>query len=140
MKNTNIIFTTLFFLVLGISSLKAQDYNSEKHNYLVLSKNIQQLAAILQTSIALSEEDGEKYGDFYIIICGKTVNDIPYNLEFDKLLDKAKAQHIKVFVCGLSLAKFNIKESQLPHDIEITANGIFLGFQLSKKGFISLTL
>ena len=55
-------------------------------------------------------------------------------------LKKAKVQNIKVFVCGLSLSKFNINPEALPSNLEITPNGILYGFQLIKKGFITLTI
>jgi intracellular sulfur oxidation DsrE/DsrF family protein len=106
----------------------------------VLSKNIQQLKPILQTASELAKEDGKKHGEFYVIICGNTVNDIVDNSDFKELLGKAKNQHVKVIVCGISLKKFNIDPNTLPDSLEITPNGILYGFQLTKQGFITLTI
>ena len=130
----------MFLLLFGTPQLQAQDINLKKNNYLVLSKNIQQLKPVLLTANELAKEDGKKHGAFYIIICGKTVNDISDNPGFNVLLKKAKVQNIKVFVCGLSLSKFNINPEALPSNLEITPNGILYGFQLTKKGFITLTI
>lgn len=121
-------------------SVQAQDFNLEQNNYLVLSKNIQQLKPVLLTANELAKEDGKNYGQFYVIICGKTVKDIQNNSNFKELLKQAKTQNVKVFVCGISLKKFNIDPSKMPHNIAITPNGILYGFQLSKQGFISLTI
>ncbi|MDO6761185.1 sulfur reduction protein DsrE [Tamlana sp. 2_MG-2023] len=140
MKNSILFITTMFFLLFGTSQLRAQNINSKKNNYLVLSKNIQQLKPVLLTTNELAKEDGKKYGEFYIIICGKTVNDISDNQDFNALLEKAKAQKVKVFVCEISLSKFNINPQTLPSNLEITPNGILYGFQLNKKGFITLTI
>lgn len=140
MKHTNIIFSTVFILFFGITQLQAQDYSIDKNNYLVLSKNIQQLKPVLLTANALEEEDGKNYGDFYVVICGKTVKDIANNPEFSKLLELAKSQNVKVFACGISLNNFNINPEELPDNIAITENGILYGFQLVKKGFITLTI
>ncbi|MGS0525433.1 DsrE family protein [Zobellia nedashkovskayae] len=74
------------------------------------------------------------------MICGKTVNDIADNPNFTELLEKAKAQNVKVFVCGISLSKFNVNPDTLPSNLEVTPNGILYGFQLTKQGFISLTI
>lgn len=140
MKNSIIFIATMFFLLLGTPRLHAQGINPKKNNYLVLSQNIQQLKPILLTADALAKEDGKKYGEFYVIICGKTVNDIIDNPDFNELLEKAKAQDVNVFVCGISLSKFNLNPETLPDNLEITPNGILYGFQLVKKGFVTLTI
>ncbi|MEM5540302.1 sulfur reduction protein DsrE [Olleya sp. AS48] len=140
MKNSILIFTTLFSFICGTQQLQAQDFNTTKNNYLILSKNIPQLKPVLLTAQSLATEDGINYGDFYVIICGKTVKDIPNNTEFKTLLEEAKFLNIKVFVCGISLKKFNITPKQLPDSIVVTENGILYGFQLTKNGFLTLTI
>jgi len=140
MKNSILFITTMFLLLFGTSQLQAQDINPKKNNYLVLSKNIQQLKPVLLTANELAKEDGKKHGEFYVIICGKTVNDISDNVDFNTLLEKAKALNVKVFVCGISLNKFNIDPSTMPNNLEITPNGILYGFQLKKQGFITLSI
>lgn len=138
MKKSIILLTAMFLMLFG--TVQAQDYNSKQNNYLVLSKNIQQLKPVLSTANELAKEDGKKYGEFYVIICGKTVNDIANNTAFSGLLEQAKTQNVKVFVCGISLSKSNIDPSTIPNNLEITPNGILYGFQLKKQGFITLTI
>jgi len=140
MRNSILIFTTLLSFLLGTQHLQAQEFNPTKNNYLILSKNIQQLKPVLLTATSLAREDGQDYGDFYVIICGKTVKDISDNSEFYALLEEAKLLNIKVFACGISLKKFNITPKQLPDNIAVIENGILYGFQLIKKGFLSLTI
>ena len=140
MKNSILFLSITFLLIFGATQMQAQDFNKKKNNYAVLSKNIQQLQPTLLTASELSKEDGKKYGEFIVIFCGKTVTEIPNNTDFEELLKKAKAQNIKVFACGISLQKFNINPNQLPNNIEIIENGILYGFQLAKKGVISLTI
>lgn len=140
MKNSILYITTIFLLVFGTPRLQAQGISPKMNNYLVLSKNIKQLKPVLLTANELAKEDGKKHGAFYVIICGKTVNDISDNSDFNKFLKKAKAQNVKVFVCGISLSKFNIDPETLPSNLEITPNGILFGFQLLKQGFITLTI
>lgn len=130
----------MLLLLVGTSQLYAQNINAKKNNYLVLSKNIQQLKPVLLTATELAKEEGKKHGAFYVIICGKTVTEIADNLNFNTLLEKAIAQNVKVFVCGISLSKFNITPETLPDNLEIIPNGILYGFQLTKKGFITLTI
>lgn len=127
------------FLILA-GTAKAQEFNSNKNNYLVFTKNIQQLKPTLLTANELAIEDGDEYGEFHIVICGNTVSDIPNNSEFIELLKQAKKQNVSVFACGLSLNQFNVSSDQLPDDIETIDNGILYGLQVAKKGFITLTI
>ncbi|MFD0933307.1 DsrE family protein [Psychroflexus salinarum] len=140
MKHSITYITALLFLILGTSEMKAQDHHSDQHDYVVLSKNIKQLKPILMTATSLAEEDGENYGEFKVIFCGKTVSDMKNNADFTMLLKQAKLQNVKVSACGLSLNKFNINPDQLPELLEVVDNGILYGFQLKKNGFISLTI
>lgn len=138
MKNISIITIVLFLFATGTT--QAQTITNEKNNYLVLSKNIQQLKPVMLTATEPEKQDGNNYGSFYVIFCGKTVQDISKNSEFVTLTKQAKAQNLKVFVCGLSLKKFGIDPKDIPATIEVTENGIMDGFQLTKKGFITLTI
>jgi len=132
--------TVLLFLILGTPQLKAQNQTGEQQNYVVLSKNIKQLKPILMTADSLAEEDGETYGEFQVVLCGKTVQDIKNNADFKLLLKQAELQNVTVTVCGLSLNAFEVDQKQLPEHLEVVENGILYGFQLKKKGFISLTI
>jgi intracellular sulfur oxidation DsrE/DsrF family protein len=140
MKNSIILIATLILSILGISTLHAQDIPPELNNYLVLSKNIKQLKPVLLTAQELAIEDGEQFGEFQLIICGKTVTDIPNNSEFTELLAQAKLQNVKVVACGLSLKKFKVNQDQLPSQMSVVKNGILHSFQLKKKGYFTLTI
>ncbi|WP_304156444.1 DsrE family protein [Mesonia mobilis] len=139
MKNTIMICCSLFFFGMATSSLKAQT-QLEKNKYAVLSKKIQQLPAILQTATALENEDSELFGEFQVIFCGKTLQNIPQNQEFIALLKTAKKQGVKIFACGISLTKFNLSKKDVPSGLPITENGILHAFQLQKQGFLTLSI
>lgn len=140
MKNTIIILSSLFLVLLGTAQIQAQENITNENNYLVLSKNIKQLQPILMTASDLEKEDEEKYGGLTVVFCGKTVTDIEHNTAFYTLLENAKKQGIKVFVCGISLNSFNINADQIPDNLEVVDNGILFGFQLKKQGYITLTI
>jgi len=133
------IFTTILTLFTG--SMKAQDHiDINKNNYVVLTSKIPQLKPILLTAESLAKEDGKDYGDFQIIICGKTVEDLKDKTLMHDLLHQAKEQHVKIVVCGLSLNKFKVEKSEIPKELEVVPNGILYNFQLQKKGYRSITL
>lgn len=136
------IYITLIicFLSNGFAKITAQDHQSPKHNYVILSKNIQQLEPIIQTSQSLQKEDTSLYGDFIVIFCGKTVELMKQNTTFIQQLKKAKKQNIIVYACGISLNKFQIDRTTLPPNIQVVNNGILLALQLKKRGYFSLTI
>lgn len=110
------------------------------NNYVVLTSKIPQLKPILLTAEALALEDGGSYGDFQIIICGKTVEDLENEEIMHELILKAEAQNVKIVVCGLSLNKFKVDKQDIPKEVEVVPNGILYNFQLQKKGYRSLAL
>ncbi len=140
MKNL-ILSTILLVLTLPIFSAEAQNtIHHEKNNYVVLTSKIPQLKPIILTAEALAEEDGEKFGDFQVIICGKTVTDLTDKEMMQKFIDNAEKANVKIVICGFSMKKFGVDQKDLPQELEIVDNGILYNFQLQKKGYLSLGL
>ena len=137
-------------LILGLTilaltftnSLNAQTTKQEQHshNYVVLTKKIPQLQPIILTAEALAEEDGESFGDFQAIICGKTVENLTDKEMMKSFIEKAKKAHVKIVVCGLSLKKFKVNKEDIPHELVVVDNGLLHNFQLQKKGYLSIEL
>lgn len=141
MKN-NIVYVLLFCaFILASKQVNAQNNNHHnKHNYLTLAKKIGQLEPVLLAAKELAKEDKEMYGVFHVVLCGKTVKDLETSKIIKPLLQRAKEQQVKVFACGFSLQKFGISPQKLPKGMEVVKNGVLYGFQLKKKGFITLSL
>lgn len=133
----------MFFLLLAgivsFTSCNAQT-NTENQKYVVLTKKIPQLKPILLTAEDLQKEDGSNFGDFQVIICGKTVTELTDKEQLEPFLQKAKELNVTVNACGFSLKKFGVDETKLPKQIKIVKNGILYDFQLQKKGYHSLGL
>lgn len=125
----------------GLQEGSAQTtYNKEQKNYFVLTRNVPQLKAIILAADALATDDGEKFGEFHVVICGQTVSDLT-NLEtMQPYLDMAKNKNIKLLACGFSLKKFGVDATKLPKEMGVVENGILYGFNLQKDGFLSITL
>ena len=140
MKN---LFLSTLVLVLALSIFTAEAQNKmhhEKNNYVVLTTKIPQLQPIILTAEALAEEDGEKFGDFQVIICGKTITDLTDKEMMRKLIDKAEKANVKIVICGLSMKKFGVDQKDIPQKLEVVDNGILHNFQLQKKGYLSVDL
>jgi intracellular sulfur oxidation DsrE/DsrF family protein len=140
MKN---LFLSSIVLVFALSIFTAEAQNTthpEKNNYVVLTTKIPQLKPIILTAEALAEEDGEKFGDFQVIICGKTVTDLTDKEMMQKFIDKAEKANVKIVICGFSMKKFGVDQKDIPQVLEVVDNGILYDFQLQKKGYFSIEL
>ncbi|MBI6119096.1 DsrE family protein [Salegentibacter maritimus] len=138
MKNSILIFTALIMLF-SVGS-QAQDHNPKKNNYVVLTKKIPQLKPILITVEELQKEDGHHFGDFQIIVCGKTVKGLTDKNQIQGFVQQAKELDISLMACGFSLNKFGVDPKQIPSEMDIVENGILYNFQLQKKGYTSIEL
>ena len=140
MKNL-FLSTIVLVMVFSIFSAEAQNtVNHEKNNYVVLTSKIPQLQPIILTAEALAEEDGENFGDFQVIICGKTVTDLTDKEMMQNFITKAKTANVNIIVCGFSLKKFGVDQKDIPQQLEVVDNGILYNFQLQKKGYLSIEL
>lgn len=133
----------MFFLLLAgivsFTSCNAQT-NTDSQNYVVLTKKIPQLKPILLTAEDLQKEDGNNFGDFQVIICGKTVTELTDKEQLDTFLQKARELNVTINACGFSLKKFGVDETKLPNQIKVVKNGILYDFQLQKKAYRSIEL
>lgn len=130
--------SAVLFFLLWVSPAHAQD--EVTHNYVVLTKKVQQLQPILITAENLQEEEGAVLGEFHVVICGQEIGDITDPEKIDKFIAKAEELGVKLIACGFSLNKFKVDRSAVPKQMEIVENGILYNFQLQNKGFKSLGL
>lgn len=140
MKSYSVYIFTVCFLTLF--SLQGQGQTStDRHanRYLALSQKAQQLSPILLAAQGLAEEDGADFGDFQLVFCGKAVQDIITDPQFNPQLQKAESLGIKIYVCGISLSKFDLEAKDLPSSVEVVDNGILYGFQQKKKGVLTIS-
>ncbi|APS39464.1 MULTISPECIES: DsrE family protein [Salegentibacter] len=138
MKKSVLIFTA--FIMLFSLTTNAQNNNTTKNNYVVLTKKIPQLQPILITAEELKKEDGHHFGDFQVIVCGQTVTGLTEKKEMQKYLDRAKKAGVSIKACGFSLKKFGVNPEEIPSTMEVVDNGILYDFQLQKKGYFSIEL
>lgn len=137
------IFSTILFMLALFSTahLKAQQIdNSGKHNYVVLTKKIPQLQPIILTAEALKAEEGDAFGDFQVIICGKEIGDITDTEKISNFIEKAERAGVQLVACGFSLNKFKVDKTKVPKEMKVVENGILYNFQLQKKGYKSISL
>ncbi|PKD16171.1 sulfur reduction protein DsrE [Salegentibacter salinarum] len=138
MKKIILIFTA--FLMLFSVKTQAQKHDTEKNNYVVLTKKIPQLQPILITAEELKKEDGHHFGDFQVIVCGQTVKGLINLEEMKKFTHRAEKAGVELKACGFSLKKFGVDPEKIPSEMEIVENGILYDFQLQKKGYFSIEL
>ncbi len=75
------IFLASFAIILSLFTNPVQAQNPhEEHadhmNYVVLTRKVPQLKPILLAAEELAAQDGDKFGDFQVVVCGKAVQDL----------------------------------------------------------------
>lgn len=114
--------------------------SNHTYDYVVLTRNIQQLKPILMAAEDLSKENGKQFGEFYVIVCGQAVKDLSNPETMETYIKDAHRTGVNLMGCGFSLDKFGIKEEKLPEGIKVIENGIQFNLELQKRGYISLSL
>lgn len=140
MKKILISSLLIIISLLVTSKLNAQNTTMDKTNYVVLTKNVQQLQPIILTAQALKKEQGNLFGDFKVIICGKGIGDITDPEKMKDFVEKAGKSGVELVACGFSLNKFKTDKTKIPTGIKTVENGILYNFQLQNKGYKSLSL
>lgn len=130
----------LFFSFFHKPAAAQENFSEQKENYVVLTKKIPQLQPIFLTAEALTTEDGTRFGDFKVIICGKNVQGLTDKKMMQKYIDQAKKINVDLIICGFSLNKFGVDKNKISPELKIVENGILYNFQLQKKGYRSLSL
>lgn len=136
------ILSSILLVITLFSSVnsQAQNTNNNKHNYVVLTKKVAQLQPIILTAEALKAEDGEAFGDFQVIICGKEIGDITDMEKIGEFITKAEKAGVQLVACGFSLNKFKVDKTKVPKEMTVVENGILYNFQLQNRGYKSLSL
>ncbi len=135
-----IFYSSILLILTLFTGTQAHAQQDSKHDYVVLTRKIPQLQPILITAEKLKEEDGNNFGKFEVIICGKEIGDITDPSKISKFIAKAEKLGVKLVACGFSLNKFKVDKEAVPKEMKIVENGILYNFQLQKKGFKSLSL
>ncbi|MUP45633.1 sulfur reduction protein DsrE [Gramella sp. BOM4] len=140
MKTILNISSILILAIFSAQPAQAQQQHTEKHNYVVLTKKVPQLEPILITAENLKTEDGQHFGDFQVIICGKNIADITDSEKMEKFITRAEELGVQLIACGFSLKKFGVDTKKVPKQLKTVENGILYNFQLQKKGYKSISL
>lgn len=140
MKSIKTILS-ITLLIVGSFSLYAQEkHPSKSNNYIVLTRNIQQLKPIILAAQSLSIEDENNFGEFEVIVCGKTIKELENESLMEPYLTMAEEHNVTLIACGFSIKKFEVNKSKLSPKIKVVDNGILHIFQQQKKGYFSIEL
>lgn len=140
MKAYILLISVLFSVLISGNSLAQNPADSTIKNYTVITRDIQQLEPIILAAKDLASEDGNQFGAFKVVICGKTITDLIQKDKITPYLEMAEKYHVELYACGFSLEQFKVNPKDLPKQIQVTKNGILYNFQLQKKGYLSIEL
>ena len=139
MKNK--IGILFILIILGGSGFAQTQPAPNKNNYVVLTSKIPQLTPIILTAEALKKEDGNKFGDFQIVLYGSNVEGLTNKEQMDNYTKKAEAAGVQIYVCKLSINHLNINPKDLHPHIKVVNHAFTHLLQLQKnKNYYSIEL
>lgn len=139
MKNTASIIGIIILLFAGQNPLFSQT-EGDSYNYLVITQKIEQLRPVALSAAALMEEDGEKFGEFKVVLYGPEVVQLTDKEAMKPILKMAQRSHLTLGVCAMALDKMGIDHKKIPKAFEIIDNAFLHYLQLQKKNYIHLSI
>lgn len=139
MKNIKSLIGIIIALFIGQSLLIAQTAG-DSYNYLIITQKIEQLQPVALTSAALAEEDGERFGEFKVVLYGPEVVQLTDKKVMKPILKMARKSHLKLGVCAMALDKMGVDHNKIPKEFEIVDNAFLHYLQLQKKNYIHLSI
>lgn len=142
MRNIISILTLAFAFSLAHSAFaqNLDNIDTNKKNYIILTKKVPQLKPISLASEEMKVEDSKDYGEFHIVYCGKEIAQLTDKELMKPYLEMLDKGGVKLIACGFSLKKFGVDPKDLPKGIGIVDNGIAYSLKLKKKGFYGMEL
>lgn len=130
----------LFLFASFGNNLIAQSASGDKNNYTVAITKIKQLKPIFMAAESLAAEDGNSFGKFKVLICGKAVEELARPDTMAPYLEMAEKVDGKIIACEYSMKQLGVAPSSLTEGVESVENAILENLQLQKKGYLSLGL
>jgi len=137
MKNIKSLIGIIIALFIGQSSLISQTAD-DPYNYLIITQKIEQLQPVALTSAALAEEDGERFGEFKVVLYGPEVVQLTDKKAMKPILKMARKSHLKLGVCAMALDKMGVDHKKIPKAFEIVDNAFLHYLQL--QNYIQLSI
>ena len=131
----------ILVFMLGVSGFAQTKSGIEKNNYVVSTSKIPQLEPIILTAEALKQEDGNKFGDFQIVLYGRNVKELTDKEKMKNYVEKAKAAGVEIKVCKLSINFLKIDIKDLHPYVKVVDHAFTHLLQLQKnKNYYSIEL
>src|SRR5690554_1626337 len=122
----------VFVLTHNVIAQDLENVNVNKKNYIVLTKKVGQLKPIVLAAEEMKKADGDSYGSFHVVFCGKRIEALTDKKRMKKHIERLNNSGVKLIACGFSLDKFGVNPKKLPEGVEIVDNGIAYALKLKK--------
>ena len=114
----------------------------EKDNLLFMLRQTEHINQAIKTIKELKTGNTSqlKPGNIEIIVCGEAVVSLTKEDAGKWVEQISEFENVSIVACGLSLDKFQKKQSDLVKGIGYTRNGFVRAFELQKLGYLSVEL
>jgi intracellular sulfur oxidation DsrE/DsrF family protein len=139
---TKKILIAISALLISIASFSQKNQHHKKDDLLFMLRQTEHINQAMKTIGELKTGTDTKLntGNIAIIVCGEVVTSLTTG-EAEKWVEEiSRYSNVSIYACGLSLDKFNKKETDLIKGIKYAKNGFIKAFELQKQGYLSVEL
>jgi intracellular sulfur oxidation DsrE/DsrF family protein len=112
--------------------------NIDVNNYIMTTGVPGYVPVIIMTAAEMKSKEGEKFGEFQVVIYGEAVKQFADKDAGQKLVDMAKASGATIILCELALKHFGISRESLPEGLEFVENAFTYNLDMLKEGYFVL--
>ena len=136
----NLIITAFLLFLAPVGKVMGQTTAGKQNHYVVTTTKINQLEPILMAAEELKVEDGTRFGQFKILVCGKAVESLARRQTMGPYLKRAQEVGAQIIACQYSMRQLNMEKDFLTEGVQSVDNAILENLQLQREGYISLGL
>lgn len=109
--------------------------NIEVNNYIMATGVPGYVPVIIMTAAEMKSKEGEKFGNFQVVIYGEAVKQFADKEAGQKLVDMAKVSGATIVLCNFALKHFGISKESLPKGLEFVENAFTYNLEMLKEGY-----
>jgi len=142
-----ILILVVSFLILGLNTQPVSANNpiitnmpNEVNNYIMTTGVANYVPVMIMTAAEMKKEEGQKFGEFQIVIYGAAVKQFADKEEGQKLVNMAKEAGATIVLCEFALKHLGIEKESLPEGLDYVHNAFKYNLNMETKGFIVLSV
>ena len=133
-------FIVVLLLTVSTSFAAGTKVNAKQENYALLISSPKHIKVAVMTAKELLDNPTFSTHHFEIVVCGKAVQALVTDNEFQPEIEKGLKLGVSFKACDISLKKAQITPDKLIKGVVVVPNGLVRMFELEKEDYHTIEL